>query len=50
MRTIQMTLDDDLVEKVDTIANELIQPAPHLLELRCEKRSNNTIFGWLPKV
>ena len=23
MRTIQMTLDDDLVEKVDTIANEL---------------------------
>ena len=23
MRTIQMTLDDDLVKKVDTIANEL---------------------------
>ena len=23
MRTIQMTLDDDLVEKVDAIANEL---------------------------
>ena len=47
MRTIQMTLDEDLVKKVDAIANELRTHAPHLLEMRCGKRSNNTTFAFL---
>ena len=46
MRTIQMTLDDDLVKKVDAIANELqttrsaftrdaLREAVHQYNLRC---------------
>jgi len=44
MRTIQMTLDDDLVKKVDAIANDL---NTHLLGMRCGRLLKNITFAVL---